>query len=87
MARMTISVPKAVKVFVDSQVSEGAYKTPSDFIAKLVRDAKKRKTREKIDALLLEGLNSGEALEVTPQLWTRERQRLRKHLDKRARRA
>jgi antitoxin ParD1/3/4 len=39
----------------------------------LIRDDQKRCAEEKLEALLLEGLNSGDPLEITPEYWERKR--------------
>ncbi len=68
MDNLTISLPTPLKEFIDAQVAAGVSPTPSDFIASLVREEQKRKARERIDALLLEGLNSPSS-EMTREDW------------------
>ena len=43
---------------------------------KLIREDEKRTAEEKLEALLLEGLNSGDPIEITPEYWERKRQQL-----------
>lgn len=40
-------------------------------------EACERAAQETLEVLLLEGLNSGEPIEVTPEFWERLRQRVR----------
>ncbi len=68
METMTISLPPPLKAFIEAQVDEGGYRTPSEFIGELVREAQKRKAREKVEALLGEGLKS-EPSEMTKEDW------------------
>jgi len=61
---MNISLPQALKSFVDEQVSTRGYGTSSEYVRDLIR---KDQDREKLRALLLEGANSpltGEADEA-----------------------
>lgn len=55
MATMNISLPDALKAFVDQKVAEGAYSTSSEYVRNLIR---KEQDREKLRRLLLEGANS-----------------------------
>ena len=66
---MNISLPETPKRFIDEQVSTEGYSSVSEYIRALVRDDQKRKARERVEALLLEGLESGEATEMTKQDW------------------
>ena len=52
--------------FVDHQIAEGRYSSVSEYIRELIRDDEKRKAEERLEALLLEGLESEES-ELTKQ--------------------
>jgi antitoxin ParD1/3/4 len=57
---MNISVPPALKSWVDQQVDAGGFGTASEFIRHLIRDAKARDAaRDAIDDALEAGLDSG----------------------------
>jgi antitoxin ParD1/3/4 len=62
---MNVSLPETLKEYVQERVAEGLYSNPSDYVRALIRTDMKRRAREELEALLLEGLNSGEQ-EVTP---------------------
>mgnify|MGYP000570709288 CR=1 FL=1 len=62
---MNISLPDGLKDYVKERVAEGDYSTPSDFVRHLIRADMERRGREKLERMLLEGLASGEAEEVT----------------------
>ena len=76
MTSLNISLPSSLKEFVETQVQESGFSTPSEYIRNLVRDDQKRRTEEKLEALLLEGLNSGEPIEITPEYWEKKRTQL-----------
>jgi antitoxin ParD1/3/4 len=60
MQTMNISLPDPLKEFVDHQVGEGRYSSVSEYIRELIRDDEKRKAEQRLEALLLEGLESEE---------------------------
>jgi antitoxin ParD1/3/4 len=62
--------------FVEERVKEGGYSTPSEYVGELLCEDQKRRIAERLEALLLEGLNSGEPVAVTPQYWEKKRQQL-----------
>ena len=76
MTSLNISLPTSLKEFVETQVQESGFSTPSEYIRNLVRDDQKRRAEEKLEALLLEGLNSGEPIEITPEYWEKKRTQL-----------
>jgi antitoxin ParD1/3/4 len=69
MTSLNISLPKVMKDYVESRVQEGGFSTPSEYMRALVREDQKRKAEEKLEALLLEGIQSGPATPMTPQNW------------------
>jgi len=66
MQTMNISLPDPLKDFVDHQVAEGRYSSVSEYTRALIRDDEKRQAEERLEALLLEGLESEES-ELTRQ--------------------
>ena len=69
MTSMNISLPEELKNYVEEQTRSG-YSTPSEFVRELIRDDKKRRAKEGLDALLLEGLNSGSPIPANAEFWT-----------------
>ena len=69
MTSMNISVPESMKEFIEEEVSSNGYGTASEYVRELVREAKRRKAEERLEALLLEALDSGKPIKVTPEYW------------------
>ena len=69
MQTMNISLPEQLKEFIDEQVGTGRYSSASEYVRELVRGDEKRRERDKLKALLIEGLESGPATEMTKQDW------------------
>jgi antitoxin ParD1/3/4 len=83
MTSLNISLPSSLKEFVETTVQENGFSTPSEYIRNLVRDDQKRRTEEKLEILLLEGLNSGEPIEISAEYWEKKRiQLLERHKNK-----
>jgi antitoxin ParD1/3/4 len=82
MQSMNISLPESMKKFVESEVAAGGYGTASEFIRELLREAQKRKSSAKVDALLLEGLQS-ESSEMRRADWDELKRRVRARARKR----
>jgi antitoxin ParD1/3/4 len=61
MQTMNISLPDPLKRFVDHQIAEGRYSSVSEYIRELIREDEKHKAQERLEALLLEGLESEES--------------------------
>lgn len=69
MTSMNVSLPEELKEYVEAQTKSG-YSTPSEYVRELIRGDQKRRSKEKLDALLLEGLNSGESIPVDAKFWS-----------------
>jgi len=57
-----------MKEFIDSEVSQNDYSTVSEYLRDLIRNHQKRKAEDRLEALLLEGLES-ESSEMTQEDW------------------
>jgi antitoxin ParD1/3/4 len=82
METMNIALPDAMKHFVQDRVSEGGYSSVSEYVRELIRADQRRKAEERIDALLLEGLDSGPPIPVTPEYWEDKKRKLTERLGK-----
>ena len=84
MTTLNISLPDPLKDFVDEQVGERGYHSPSDYLQDLLREEQKRKAEEKLEELLREGLSSP-ASELTENDWGYVRSELEQRIAKRNR--
>jgi antitoxin ParD1/3/4 len=82
METMNIALPESMKHFVQERVSVGGYSSASEYVRELIRADQKRKAEDRIDALLLEGLNSGEPIPVTKEYWEEKKRKLTERLGK-----
>lgn len=73
-----ISLPEELKRYVQERVAAEAYSNPSDFVRALIREDRKRRGQEHLEALLLEGLNSGDAEPLDEAEWASVRDKVEK---------
>jgi antitoxin ParD1/3/4 len=78
METMNIALPTKMKRFVQKEVGVGGYSSASEYIRDLIRREQKRKDNGKLEALLLEGIESGPSKPMTGGDWDALRERLRK---------
>ena len=75
MSTMNISLPDALKAFVDEQVAAEGYGSASEYVRALIR---KELDRQRLRALLLEGPASGPSVEVDTAWFDALRERIRR---------
>lgn len=76
MASLNISLPQSLKDYVENQVETCGYSTPSEYVRELLRHDQQKRAEQKLEAILLEGLNSGDPIKITPQYWENKRRQL-----------
>jgi antitoxin ParD1/3/4 len=73
---MNVALPETLKEYVLQQVAAGGYSSASEYVRELIRSDQKRKAQERLEAFLLEGLENGEARELTAEDWAELRRRV-----------
>jgi antitoxin ParD1/3/4 len=76
MTTLNISLPESMRDFIGEQVAKGGYSTASEYIRHLLRQELERVTKTQLETLLLEGLDSGESIEITDEWWEQKRTEL-----------
>jgi antitoxin ParD1/3/4 len=64
MASLNISMPDELRDFVARRTKQTNHATPTEYIRSLVREDQKRADQERLEKLLLEGLDSGKPLTI-----------------------
>ena len=80
---MNISLPESMRTYVEEQIKNGDYGTVSEYIRDLIRRDRAEKEQHKLESLLLEGLNSGEATSMTESDWADIRAAVRTKIENR----
>jgi antitoxin ParD1/3/4 len=73
MTTMNISLPEEMKAFIEAQMASEGFASASEYLRTLIRDEQKRRAKQALEAMLLEGLQ-GPAVEMTREDWTALRQ-------------
>ena len=68
MTSMNVSLPEELKEFAEAQTKNG-YSTPSEYVRELIRTDQRRRAKDKLDAMLVEGLRSGDSIPVDARFW------------------
>lgn len=76
MSDVNISLPDSLRLFVERRIEEQGYETISDYFQQLIVKDQKRESEARLETLLLEGVNSGDPIEVTPEYIGAKLQRL-----------
>ena len=79
---MNIALPEGMKDFVLQQVNEGGYSTASEYVRELIRADQKRKAGERLETLLLAGLDSGKPTRLTRKDWAEIRAAVQARVNK-----
>jgi antitoxin ParD1/3/4 len=82
METMNIALPESMKQYVQARVNEDGYSSSSEYIRDLIRADQRRKAEERIDSLLLEGIESGEPIPVSKEYWDEKKRKLTERMGK-----
>ncbi len=77
---MNISLPDPMRAFIEEQVKQKGYSTASEYIRHLIRTEQENVEKTRVEALLLEGLDSGEKIEINDEWWEKKREELQERL-------
>ncbi len=80
---MHISLPESLKEYVRRRVAEEHYSNPSDYVRALIRADQKRRDEERLERMLLGGLDSGSGIQMNEDEWTAVRKKVRAAVAKR----
>ncbi|MGA2608530.1 MAG: type II toxin-antitoxin system ParD family antitoxin [Terriglobia bacterium] len=69
MTTVTISLPESLKAFLERQLASKGYGNVSEYFRTLLREAQAKEEEARLEALLLEGLTSGEDIPLTKEFW------------------
>jgi antitoxin ParD1/3/4 len=73
---VTVMIPESMQDSLQGRLAEGGYASLSEYVSELIRADLIRKAEERVDVLLLEGLDSGEPILADDKFWEAQRDRL-----------
>ena len=68
MTSMNVSLPESLRRYAEKRAARG-YSSVSEYFRELLRLDRKRAAEEKLEEILLEGLDSGPSMEVDEGFW------------------
>lgn len=77
MENIVISLPKEQRIYVEEQIRLGSYGNASEYFSLLVQQDRKRQAKERLETMLIEGLESGPAEPMAAQDWEEIRMAVR----------
>jgi antitoxin ParD1/3/4 len=77
LTTMNVSLPRAQREFVDAAARDTGCTTTSEYVRRLISDAQRRAEQERLERLLIEGLESGQVSELNAEYFEAKRERLR----------
>ncbi|MDJ0556434.1 MAG: type II toxin-antitoxin system ParD family antitoxin [Microcoleaceae cyanobacterium MO_207.B10] len=77
MENIIISLPDSLRVFVEEQLRLGNYSNASEYFSLLVQQDQQRQAKQRLETMLIEGIESGTAEPMTAQDWDQIRQAVR----------
>jgi antitoxin ParD1/3/4 len=69
MTTMNISLPDALRDYVDERVAGGGFANVSEYVRALIREDRARQAKTLVETRLLEGLASGPPVETSDAYW------------------
>lgn len=77
---MNVSLPETLKDYVQQRVAQGAFSNPSDYIRTLIREDRERQAGARLEALLVQGVSSGDPVPLDAGEWESIRQEVKERI-------
>lgn len=75
LTSMNVSLPASLRAFAEERARLG-FSSASEYIRELIRRDQREAARERLEALLVEGLESGAPIVLTEEHWEKKREEL-----------
>lgn len=77
MTNLNIKISDDLNEYIESQVHAGIFANKEDFIVHLVAEYQKKKELDRLESLIIEGLESGSGREMSHDVWNEIRDKAR----------
>jgi antitoxin ParD1/3/4 len=85
IVRYSVPVTPELDAEVRKRMRDGGFSSVAEYVRTTVRADLERARKERLENLLLEGLESGDGAEVSPEYWEKRRRELNARLAQRRR--
>ena len=76
LTSLNVSLPRRQREFVEAQAALSGCTTTSEYVRRLIHEAEKRTAQEELERKLIQGLDSGDPIDITPEFWEKKRREL-----------
>ncbi len=77
MTTLNIHLSESLQEFIEQQVTQGGYSNTDEYIYHLILQEQKRaEQHKKLENMLIEGLDSGNPIQLTDDWWEKKRAEL-----------
>lgn len=76
MSTISLTLPDPLKEFVEARAAERGFADAGEYVQELIRLERERCAKERLEELLIEGLNSGEPIPINDEWFEKKRARL-----------
>jgi len=81
MESLTVELPEGLRRYAEEQAAERGLGTPGAYVVAVLREDQKQKAKARLVALVREGIESGPAVEMTPEDWADIRREVRERIE------
>ena len=75
METLNVDLPESMRQFVHARVSELGFGGASEYVRELIQADQRREAEDRIDSLLIQGLEFGDPIPVKNDYWARRKRR------------
>ena len=83
MENIIITLPDSQRVYVEEQIQLGGYNNASEYFSNLVQQELERQAKERLETMLIEGIESGPAELMTAEDWEEIRRKVQERTQER----
>ena len=76
MTQITVELPDELAIQIQSQIAQGEFSNLGEYVVYLLQKEQSQLRSTQLEKMFLEGLDSGELIEVTDQWWEQKRQEI-----------
>ncbi|MFM7572466.1 MAG: type II toxin-antitoxin system ParD family antitoxin [Snowella sp.] len=76
MTQITVEIPDELAIQIQSQIVQGDFSNVGEYVVYLLQQEQSQLRSTQLEKMFLEGLDSGELIEITDQWWEQKHQEI-----------
>jgi antitoxin ParD1/3/4 len=73
MTQITVELPDELAIQIQSQIAQGEFSNLGEYVVYLLQQEQSQLRSTQLEKMFLDGLDSGELIEITDQWWEQKR--------------